>query len=185
MRNSQLGVTIFCLSIIIFPTIKALAEKPDCEDASMAEENKSVIFDKSKIISQTKTAEVYCGEMNKYTNTFTLEISYSEGKKSFLKFRGRQYKLRIVYDDENDHIEYANFTFADTSEADKSINVKYDLGKRPNKEIKEELKRWFDLAIAFLEKENPKADQQLIDIFDLRPFYEEYVKPFIAQQLNK
>jgi len=48
-------------------------------------------------LRQNKNVEIYRCDLGRNENRYSLEISWSDGEKSFLSFRGQEYKLNISY----------------------------------------------------------------------------------------
>lgn len=134
---------------------------------------------------QYQDAEIYRCELGRQEGRYSVSISWSDGEKSLLSFKGQKYELRISYSQSLINqpgkqpliiITYASFTLKDSAVAHKKITVKQSFSSPFSDELKAELERWLELATATLNGQKSNDDPRIIDVCDLRPFYQKFVK---------
>lgn len=192
MKQRIRVLTVFCLMILLYPWVMAQTENPQVNSISQTTTTTEIsddatggnpisrIIKRKKLVKQTRRAEVR--RYRHSENEWNMEIIWVEGEKQLLSFPGRQYKLDIDCDSKS-AIIMATFTFKDNSDSSQSIACKRVFKPPLDQPLESELKKLLDLALAALNSES--IDAKIIDNFDLRPFYEKFVKKPTLEQINK
>ncbi len=136
-------------------------------------------------LRQNKDAEIYRCELGRQEGRYSVTISWSDGEKSLLSFKGQSYELRISYSQSVINkpsekpltiITYATFTFKDSASAHKKITEKQNFDSPFAPELKAELEHWLDVANVTLNGKKTNDDPRIIEACDLRPFYQKFVQ---------
>lgn len=144
-------------------------------------------------LRQNKNVEIYFSDLGKEDNRYSLEIAWSEGEKSLFTFRGQEYKLRLSYTvvivnqdtkETKNVINYVSLKFKDTT-GEAKIDVKKTFDPPFDAALNTEFERLLELGLASLRGQKTNDDPRLIERFDLRPFYQEFIRPSILAQVGK
>ena len=138
---------------------------------------------KKKSLKQTTDTEMRNFDIS--AEKKCLMIKWSVGEKMLLSFWGEKYQLSIYYQPAILEIIRADFTFKDTTDSDNVINISKKFQPPLSAELNGILKKWLNYSLNNLNCEEKQDDSLLVENFDLRPFYEKYVKPAFIKRVGK
>lgn len=114
-----------------------------------------------------------------------IELSWREGKKSFLFFRGKKYTLTLIDEDGLGEVKRADFIYRDSTDRDNMIEVKriFRCPFTPA-DLQSEICSLFKRLNACVKDEAFKSGKKLADQFDLKAFYVKFVKRPVLDKLK-